>query len=235
MASGGFRALGTGLVLTVVGLGLWILVSRLLGGAVGAPDVQVLTILHDRLGDGVSLEVPGTGTPLVGGRVRLGPTTVHLEDGGQRAIAVAMLDFTGRLGQTEVTSLGYERVPFVRSPDGRWGLEGSLAPRLTSAVGALERRRMALESADPAGLSALADEGAPPVEEVAEIREIFGLRGRRYLAKAWVMRSERDRIQVAEHHRVLGDTPERPVDRLALRNLTLVPRGEVLLFSPGVM
>lgn len=235
MASGGFRALGSALVLAMLGVGLWILVPKLLGGAAGTPDVQVLTILHDRLIDGVSLEVPGTGSPLLGGRVRLGPTTVHLDEGGQRAIAVAMLDLTGRLDQTEVSSLGYERVPFVRTPSGKWAVEGSLAPRLTSAVAALESRRLALERGDPATLASLADEGAPPAEEVSEIREFFALRGRSYQSKSWVMRSERDRTEVAEHYRVQGDTPDRPVDRKGLRNLTLVPRGDALLFSPGLM
>lgn len=235
MASGGFRALGTLLVLAMVSVGLYALVPRLLGGSASTPDVRILTILHDRLVDGVSLEVPGTDAALVGTRVRLGPTTVHVEDGGQRAIAVAMLDFTGSLADTQVTSLGYERVPFVREASGGWALEAGLAPRLTSAVSALEARRRALEAADAPGLTALADAGAPPVEEVAEIREIFALKGRRYLSKAWVLRSERDQVQVAEHYRVIGDAPDRPVDRKALRNLTLVPRGAALLFSPGLM
>jgi hypothetical protein len=230
---GGFRALGGALVLVSVLVGLGLLVSRLKLGAGGA-EGQVLSELHALAREGLAIPVEGSEVPLIGGKVRLGVTTVLVEEGGERAIAVALLDFTGRLGSTEVSSLGYERVPFVRRRGG-WEPEQGPAPRLAASVAALEARRRAVEAGDVAALTAMQGADGPPPSAVPEMQQLLGLQRRRYEARSWILRSERHEVLVAEHFRLTGDAREAPVDRLGLRNLRLVPENGKLTFSPRVM
>ena len=231
---GGFRTLGGALVLGAVVLALGLLLARLKGGAGGA-EGQVLSELHDALArEGVSIPVEGVDVPLVGAKVRLGMTTVHLQEGGERAIAVALLDFTGRFGETEVSSLGYERVPFVRRGGG-WEPEAGLAPRLAASVAILEARRRALEAGDLPTLQALQGPEGPPPAAVPELQQLLALQRRTYRVRSWLLRSERHEVLVAEHFRLVGDGRDAPVDRLGLRNLRLVPENGKLTFSPGVM
>lgn len=232
-SGGGFRTLGGALVLVAVVVALGLLVARLGSGAGGA-EGQVLSELHALAKEGLRVPVSGTETPLVGSRVRLGVTTVLMEEGGERAIAVALLDFTGRLGSTEVSSLGYERVPFVRSRGG-WVPEHGPAPRLAASVAALEARRRAVEAGDLGALEALQDADGPPPTAVREVQDLLTLQRRRYEVRSWILRSEREEVLVAEHFRLTGDGREAPVDRLGLRNLRLVPENGNLTFSPGVM
>jgi hypothetical protein len=218
-----------------VGLLAWagtLAVPRLLGVAAG-PEAAILSQLKAAEAGGLSLPVPGAAAPLVARRVRVGPTTVQLQEGGHRAVAVVLLDFTGALGETEVSALGYERVPFVLR-EGRWVAPEGLAPRLVATVAALEARRQALEQGATDALAALRPPGAGPRAEPA-LERLLRVEGRTYRVDAWLLRSERDEVTVAERYRLTGRLPGEPVAEEGLRNLSLSPSGEKLYFSPGLM
>jgi hypothetical protein len=150
-------------------------------------------------------------------------------------VASATLDFSGRLGRTEVSSLGVEQVPFVLR--GReWVPEGLAAPRLAAVVGALEARRRALEAGDRKTLMALRGPGeAGDGGGEAEVERVLALQRRRYEARAWYLRLERDEAVVTEEWRLEGVLPSRPVDEKGQRRLSLIRSGEEFLFSPGLM
>jgi hypothetical protein len=89
-------------------------------------------------------------------------------------------------------------VPFARRA-GAWAPVAGGWPRLSAALEALERRRQALESARPAGVTR-----------------------RRYRALAWYLRSEREAVQVAEDFRVDEDGADRPRDESGSRRFALL-------------
>ncbi len=203
---------------------------RLLGAAAG-PEAAILSQLKAAEADGLSLDVPGAAAPLVSRQVRIGPTTVQVEEGGRQAVAVVLLDFTGRLGRTEVSALGYERVP-MSWRDGHWVPTEGPAPRLVAAVATLEARRQALERGERAALEALRKGGPRPDPALDRLLQ---MEGRRYEVEAWLLRSERGEVAVAERYSVTGRLPGGPVAEQGLRNLTLRPVGQKLFFSPGLM
>jgi hypothetical protein len=213
---------------------LLVLVPRLLGAAAG-PEVEIITALKSTERESLELAVPGAVAKLVSREHHFARITVNVEPGGQRAVAWATLDFTGRLGRTEVGSLGVERVPFVLR--GRtWEPEGLTAPRLVAVVGRLEARRRALEAGNRTALEALrapgtvADGGGE-----AELEKVLALQRRRYQAEAWYLRLERDEVVASETWRLEGVLPSRPVDERGQRRLSLIRSGEEFLFSPGLM
>jgi hypothetical protein len=166
---------------------------------------------------------------------------VRVEPGGQRAEALATLDFTGTLGDTDISSLGVEQIPFVLR-SGSWVLEGRVAPRLAAVVVALEARRRALESGDTAALAQLmappeadagseADAGGSVGVGQPDPQTLVALKRRRYRAEAWFIRLERDEAVVTEHWHLEGDLPSRPVDQQGESRLILLRRGEEFLFS----
>jgi hypothetical protein len=216
---------------------LSLVMPRLLGMAAG-PEVEIITALKATEKDGLELAIPGVGAVLESKGHHFARITVNVEPGGKRAVAWATLDFTGRLNRTEVSSLGVERVPFVRR--GRdWVPEGLAAPRLAAVVRALEARRRALEAGDGKALAALR---APGVEadggggaEAAEVEKVLELRRRRYRAEAWFLRLERDEAVASETWRLEGDLPSRPVDERGQRRLSLIRSGEEFFFSSGLM
>ncbi|PTL77640.1 hypothetical protein [Vitiosangium sp. GDMCC 1.1324] len=212
-----------------------VLVPRLLGVAAG-PEVEIITHLKGTERDGLSLVLPGVGEPLTSLAHHFARITVNVEPGGQRAVAWATLDFRGRLGRTEVSSLGVERIAFVRR--GReWMPEGLAAPRLAAVVRALESRRRALEAGDREALAGLLVPGAEADggggEE--ELARVMSLQRRRYRAEAWFLRLERDEAVATEQWRLEGQVPSRPVDERGQRRLSLVRNGEEFFFSPGLM
>jgi hypothetical protein len=212
-----------------------VLMPRLLGVAAG-PEVEILTALKEAEQEGLELTIPGAGAPLKSTEVHFARITVSVEPGGERAVAWATLDFDGKLGRTEVSSLGVERVPFVRR--GRqWVPEGLAAPRLAAVVRALEARRRALESGNREALAALRapEAGGGGVEESAEVARVMELQRRHYRADAWYLRLERDGAVASEQWRLEGQLPSRPVDERGHRQLSLVRNGEEFLFSPGLM
>lgn len=232
----GFRALGSALVVVLALGGLVALAPRLFGGTGwSSPDVRIQGQLQNALRDGAIFDIPGLEEPLRAGRVRLKLPSVDVLD-ADHAVAVVTLDVTGALGDTEVSSLGYERIPFERDARGRWHAPQGLAPRLTAALAALEARRVALEAGAAERIDALSMDTAPPAQELSRMRFLQSLAQRRFDVETWLLRSERDRVEVAERYRVRGTLPERPVDEKGMRNLTLVPtEGEGLLFSPPLM
>ena len=229
--------LGGVLIIGLAALALLVLVvPRLLGAAAG-PEAEIITALKSTERGGLELTLPGAGAMLVSREHHFARITVNVEPGGQRAVAWATLDFTGRLGPTQISSLGVERVPFVRRGTS-WRPEGLTAPRLAAVVAKLEARRRALESGDREALEALrapeaaADSGAGGE---AEVEKVLALQRRRYHAKAWYLRLERDEAVASEEWRLEGELPSRPVDEQGQRRLSLIRSGEEFLFSPGLM
>lgn len=212
-----------------------VLVPRWLGVAAG-PEVEIITYLKTTERDGVSLALPGVGEPLASQAHHFARITVSVDPGGERAVAWATLDLRGRLGSTEVSSLGVERVPFVRR--GRdWVPEGLVAPRLAAVVRALELRRAALEAGSRERLAALLAPQAPAGggEGEPELARLMELQRRRYRAEAWFLRLERDDAVATEAWRMEGQLPSRPVDERGQRRLSLIRNGEEFFFSPGLM
>lgn len=211
---------------------------RLLGKAAG-PEAEIIAALKGLEKRGVSLALPGVPSPLTSKDLHYERITVRVEPGGQRAEVLATLDFTGALGETNVSSLGVEQVFFVHR-DGDWVPETLAAPRLAAVVRALEARRRALEQGDAAALAQLwgpgeedGGGGSAGVGE-PELDTVLALKQRRYRAEAWFLRLEREDAVATEHWRLQGDLPSRPVDQQGERRLNLLRRGEEFLFSAAV-
>jgi hypothetical protein len=159
---------------------------------------------------------------------------VNVEPGGKRAEVVATLDFTGSLGDIEVSSLGVEQVPFVYR-DGDWVPERGGAPRLAAVVAALDARRRALDAGDTQALARLwapaaVDGGSGGVGE-PDLETLLALKKRRYRAEAWFLRLEREEALATEHWHLEGDLPSRPVVQRGEHRLNLVRHAEEFLFS----
>lgn len=202
------KVLALGLSVAAVGGLLLAFGGQLLDSAAGV-DVELLTQLKNTERHGFSQ--PLAGSSLVGNRLSYHHLTVTHEGPG-RAVVTATLDFTGRFGETKVSSLGLERVVFERH-DRAWKPTLGWAPRLGAIVTALDHRRMALRAGDP-----------HPDELDAEL--IRSLRDRSFEVEAWYIRSEREGIEVAEDAHLAGQTPERPVDQRLTRRLELVEQHD---------
>lgn len=222
MSQDGARALGfvvatVALVLVVVVFG-----GTLLGAASG-PENELITALKRAEQPGTAFDASGR---LVGQKVSYQRLSVLVAEDGASAVVTGTLDFTGHRDDIAVSSLGFERVKFVR--DGAdWRPVEGLAPRLSAIVRALERRRRALERGEiPAAVGL----------DEAEAERYRRLEGRRFEVQAWFIRSERDEVEVAEDYRLRGTLPERPVDERATRRLSLKqePSGE-FLFPRGLL
>jgi len=226
---------GVFIVVLALGATLLVLVPRLLGAAAG-PEAEIITALKSTERQGLELTLPGVREKLVSREHHFARITVNVEPGGERAVAWATLDFTGRLGRTEIGSLGVERVPFVRRRR-TWEPEGLTAPRLAAVLGRLEARRRALEAGNRTALEALrAPEAvADGDREAQEVEKVLALQRRSYQVEAWYLRLERDEVVVSETWRLEGVLPSRPVDERGQRRLSLIRSGEEFLFSPGLM
>jgi hypothetical protein len=228
--------LGGILIAAVAFVMLAVVGPRVLGLA-GGPEVEIITALKRTEGDGLSLALPGLATPLTSRQHHFDRITVRVEPGGKRAEALATLDFTGALGDTEVSSLGVEQVPFVFQ-DGDWVPEGRAAPRLAAVVAALETRRRALDTGDTETLARLSgpegDGGRSVGVGGPELDTLLALERRRYRAAAWFIRLERDEAEATEHWRLEGDLPSRPVDQRGQQKLILLRHGEEFLFSSAL-
>ena len=106
------------------------------------------------------------------------------------------------------------------------------APRLSAAVAALESRRRALEQGDERLLLALGgpDAGSDPV-----LQRYLSLQAHSYRARAWYLRLDRDSADVTEDYRLVGNTPDRPVDEEGTKKLQMIRRGAEFFFSQGLM
>lgn len=206
----GFLLATGALVLTVLVLG-----PRLLGFASG-PENEIILSLKKLERSGAEVTI--------GGRALRGPTlrfqrlSVTLEPTGDRALAVGTLDFTGDYARTtKVSSVGLEQVPFVKR-DGFWEPLAGPFPRLEAIVRALEARRAEIEQGQ-----ALDGGLAEPMVR------------RRYQARAWYIRSDRELVQVSEDYRLTGESSARPVDEEGTVRLDLKegPHG-TFVFASGM-
>lgn len=201
---------------------------RLLGKAAG-PDTELITLVKLAERDGFEVALPG-GATLKSQKLSYQRITVTPDETGKRATLVATLDFTGKLGDTEVSSLGVEKVGF--GFDGTdWKPESSLAPRLAAVVQALEARRRAFNAGDRAALDRLS-RGAPLGPE-AEVW--LALTERKLQVDAWFIRLERDEVTVSEQYRLDGFGRDRPLRAAGPRRLTLRAAGGEFFFPNGPM
>ncbi len=236
------RAGGVVIAILAAALSLVVLMPRMLGLAAG-PEVEIITALKETERDGLEVSVPGVVEPLRSREHHFARITVSVAPGGQRAVALATLDFTGRLGRTTVSSLGVEEVPFVLRGS-TWTPETGPAPRLAAVVRALEARRRALEAGDMKALAALRAPGTPTdggggadagSGEGEALARLLALEERRYTVAAWYLRLDRDEAVANEEWRLEGQLPSRPVDERGLRPLRLIRSAEEFFFSPGLM
>ncbi|WP_224243387.1 hypothetical protein [Hyalangium gracile] len=234
--------LGGILIAATAAITVAVLAPRTLGLAAG-PEPEIITELKSLEREGLELTLPGLPAPLTSRQAYFDRITVRVEPGGQRAEALATLDFTGSVGDTEVSSLGVEQVPFVLQ-SGSWSPAGAVAPRLAAVVVALEARRRALDAGDAEALARLTapsdgdaggggDGGSVRVGE-PDLETVLALKRRRYRADAWFIRLERDEALVTEHWHLEGDLPSRPVNQQGEGRLILVRRGEEFLFSSAL-
>ena len=201
----------------------------------GDPAADLVVQLKTAEHGGLSIPIPGEPAPLVSERPSYDRLTVELQPGAPEAFITATLDLQGKLGETEVHSLGFERVRFLR--DGRgWTAPEGLAPVLTKVVAALCARRRALEAGKLPALAALAGQTRDQVAADPALALLLAVRDRQYAVKGWYVRVERDVVTVSEDYRLTGSTPERPVDEEKTRRLELRPdpQGE-FYFTRGLM
>lgn len=217
------RAFGFFFVMAFLGILAYATLPRLLGAASG-PEGELLTLIKSQEADGLSLEVPGAQAPLRSTVAHFDRITITASADGRSAEAVATLDFTGGLGATKVSSLGFEKLRFVKGDSG-WEIVGSYAPRLVRIVTALDGRRRALDRGERMG----ADDGGTSAELAAWI----GYTGRQYDSKAWYIRSERDEVLVTEDAIMKAKSPDRPIHEPVTRRLILRETAAGEFFFPG--
>ncbi len=198
-----------GFIAAIAALGLIVAVfgGRVLGVAAG-PENEIITFLKKQEKMGQAFDASQS---LLGKRVSYQRISVSLEPGGTRALVSCTLDFTGSLKDTNVSSLGFEKIPFVLE-NGSWRPARGPAPRLAAIVRALERRARALEAGS-----------IPDVEGLdrAEADRYRSLTRRHFTPLSWFIRSEREAIEVSEDYWLEGQAPDRPVDERGTRKLSL--------------
>ena len=231
MNAEGFRALGFVLLAAAAAVGVALVGPRLLHTA-GGPEGEIITALKEAEKEGLEIPLDG-GQVLVASTVHYQRLQVLHDEAAGTATVRCTLDLQGKVGGTEVSSLGLERIPF-RVQGGAWLPAEGLAPDLARALEALQARRAALESGDRRRLAALgafrSDGGAPD----QELERVLRVGQRRWRSLAWYLRAEREGVTVSEDYRLSGQTPERPVDERGTVRLLLNPGGE-FLFPAGLM
>jgi hypothetical protein len=221
------------LALLLSALALTVLLPRLLGWASG-PDGELVAVLKSSERRALELRVPDAEPLLTSSEHHYDRITVSVE-GQTQAVATATLDFTGNFGATKVSSLGYEQVPF-RYQERDWRPVKGLAPTLVSVIALLERRRKAIEVGDRTQLSVLAAGSLSPDAGVLGQESVWEMTSRRYEARAWYLRVDREEIRVTEEYRLVGASPDRPVDQTGARSFRLVPGPDGnLRFAGGVL
>lgn len=202
---------------------------RLISAASG-PEDAVMAALKKTETDGLGLEVPGRSVRLVAQRHSFDRITVSVEKSADAAVAFATLDFNGTLGEITVSSLGRERIPFRRDRDG-WKPAGSYAPELVAVVVTLEARRQALASGNLGELASL-NGGADFSNSQPALSAFLETNTRRYRARAWFIRLDRDEFIVTEQYE---DDRDQAREKMATRRLRLYRREGKLLFRDGLM
>jgi len=216
--AGGERR-GTRAVVVLLGLallagGVWAILPRLLGAA-GGPEPELVATLRSAELSRAAMPVAGA-PPFEPRSLRFDRFAVSLD--GDRASVVATLDASGTSGGVQVSSLGRERIRFVRR-GGRWELDGALAPSLSQALAALWRRAELLSGTSPEALAPLV---APADRERslgdARLLPVLRLPGHRWEPRAWFLRSERGEVLVTEEANLTSPSrgPEPRTGRLRL-------------------
>ena len=228
----GLRAVGVLAALALAAGLTWTLLPRLLSVA-GGPEPEVLTQLKLAERDLPAMPVTGADAAFVPTRLHFDRISVAVE--GERATAVATLDARGRLGPVEVSSLGRERIAFVRRA-GRWQPEGVLAPSLRGALSALALRAQLLGGQSPDALSTLvAPADRERVVSDPRLPPILGTPGHTWVPERWYLRSEREGVTATEEavlHRP-GRPPETRAGRFRL--LPSTEEGGRFVFEGGVL
>lgn len=219
------RAFGFFFVVAFLGLVAYAVLPKLLGVASG-PEGEILTLIKSEESKGLQFPIPGRSSPLRSTTAYFDRITITVAPDGKSAEAVATLDFNGVLHETRVSSLGYEKLRFVRTGFS-WEVLGSYAPRLSRIVKALEARRMGLESGDLARLNIPTDASVPE-----ELAQLLALGDRRYEARAWYIRTDRDEVLVTEDATLKGKSPDRPIHEERTRRLSLRPTASGEFFFP---
>jgi hypothetical protein len=219
-----------GTSIAVGGVGL-VLAPRLLG-IVAGPEADIVSQLAHTEREGLTLSIPGAGAPLTSKHHHFDRIVVQTDLHAGSAEAASTLDFSGRLGFTEVSSLGVEKTLLTYA--GGWKPASGWAPRLAAVVSALDARRRAIEQGDVGTLASLARAEAGVASD-PELARILTLEDRAYAAKAWYIRLDRDSASVTEEYRLSGKLPDRPVDEEGRKSLALQRDGGEFFFPKGLM
>ena len=215
----GARAVAVLLGLAVLAGVAWALLPRLLGAA-GGPEPQLVSVL--RAAELSRAPIPVAGAPEFEPRsLRYDRFSVSID--GDRASVVTTLDASGTSGAVAVSSLGREKLVFVRR-GGRWEPSGPLAPALAGALGALWRRSELLSGHSPEALGALVVAGDRERSmSDARLEPVLRIPEHRWEPRAWFLRSERGEVLVTEEA-VLTSPSRNPEPRTG--RLRLVPSSE---------
>lgn len=236
------RYLGLLVSVALVGLVVVVLGARIFGAGAD-PEGELIAQLKRTEKDGLTLDVPAApgGSKLVTAKHRYDRFSVWYEPGTDVAFVACTLDLEGKLGPVSVGAVTVEKIAFRHQPEG-WVPVDNLAPNLVAALSALSRRLAALQSGDQSRLQALVLDEDPervsPAEQQRiriELGLLAAMKGARYEAKAWYLRAEGDEVTVTEDYRLQGDLPNRPIDEVSSRRLTLRRRGSEFFFWPGLM
>ncbi|HUM10599.1 MAG TPA: hypothetical protein VLT82_06590 [Myxococcaceae bacterium] len=212
----GTRAVAVLLGLAGLAGAVWALLPRMLGAA-GGPEPELVAAL--RTAELAHAPIPVPGGPAFEPRtLRFDRFSVTVD--ADRAAVVATLDAAGTSGGVEVSSLGRERVRFLRR-GGRWEPDGPLAPSLSAALALLWHRAGLLSGSSAEALGVLVaptDRGRSVAD--ARIDSVLRLAGHRWEPRAWYLRSEREAVLVTEEAILTSTTrdPEPRTGRLRLRS-----------------
>ena len=217
------RAVVVLLGLAAIAGAVWAFLPRMLGAA-GGPEPELLAAVRTAELARAAVPIPDA-PPFTPRSLHFDRFTVRVD--GDRASVVATLDAAGTSGPVEVSSLGRERVQFVRR-GGRWEPEGPLAPALSGALAALWRRAALLsgsaaESLGPLVVSADRERALGD----ARLGAVLRVPEHRWEPRAWYLRTERGEVLVTEEA-LLTSASRDPEPRTG--RLRLLPDGEAGVF-----
>ncbi|MBX7114978.1 MAG: hypothetical protein K1X64_11680 [Myxococcaceae bacterium] len=204
---------------------------RGLAAVTAGPEAEVISLLKAAEKELPPVSVPA-GQLLQPHAMQYGRLNVQAE--GALATVVSTLDLDGKVGDTHVSSLGWEKVGFDRHA-GVWAPSAGWAPRLAAALAVLEKRRVAIEQGQEAVLRSL----QMPGQALGDLGTVWTqwaqLKKRRYRVEGWYLRSEPDRVAVTEEWHLEGDSLERPFDQKGRTSLSLVEVNGGFFFENGVL
>lgn len=204
-----------------------------LAGVSAGPEAAIVAELKTAEKDLPAISIPA-GKTLQPHAMQFGRLNAQVAPGGERAAVACTLDLDGKVGDTQVGSLGWEKVGFDRST-GSWAPTAGWAPRLSAALGLLERRRVAIEQGQEAVLRSMRTGTEADASLGKGWPEWMALKNRRYRVEAWYLRSEPEAIAVTEEWRLSGDATDRPWDERGSTSLTLVEVNGGFFFENGVL